>query len=251
MYISMAINPNATTSDAVSIAEDPGDNSCTSSLLYASTLPDSQEWLNSRLTQPRIQTAGALENATQFFQNFPSITEIFGGRELPKAGSDAQVIPVTDKKDPPRLESFTQATIPKESDLPTPGPDILGRPRQAGISHYPLQGTATGEQMLATSLTAAHRTLPFGTEVSLTFYNRETGKTETVHGVRINDDGPHHGSREIDVSPLVAKRLGLTDKGVDTGVATMTITKLGPGPYRNLDRELEEYWGRPNFSVYK
>lgn len=260
----MAINPTANTTDAVSIAAEPSDNTTTSSLLFASTIPDSQEWLSSRVNQPKIEVAGVMDNAAKFFQNFPSISELFGHREDPSAhperpiaspeqarvGSDGHVILAADKK-PPALESFTQATMPKESDLPLPGPEILGRPRQVGISHYPIQETASGEKMTATSLTAAHRTLPFGTEVSITFYNPKTQRTETVHGVKIIDDGPHHGSREIDVSPMVAQRLGLTDKKVDSGEATMTITKLGPGPYRNLDRELDDYWGRKNFSVYK
>jgi rare lipoprotein A len=60
------------------------------------------------------------------------------------------------------------------------------------------------------SLTAAHPTLPFGSMVRLV--NVKNGRSQVV---RINDRGPYVEGREIDVSFLVASRLGLLDKGVD------------------------------------
>ncbi len=69
--------------------------------------------------------------------------------------------------------------------------------------------TANGERFKPNGLTAAHRTLPFGTKVLVK--NLRNGKTVTV---RINDRGPFVKSRIIDVSMGAAKRIGLTASGV-------------------------------------
>ena len=58
-------------------------------------------------------------------------------------------------------------------------------------------------------MTAAHRTLPFGTRVRVT--NLENGKAVTL---RVNDRGPHRKGRVIDVSYKAAKRLGFVRDGV-------------------------------------
>ena len=59
--------------------------------------------------------------------------------------------------------------------------------------------TASGEKFNPGELTAAHRTLPFGTKVRVT--NVATGKTVTV---RVNDRGPFIDGRVIDVSHAAA-----------------------------------------------
>lgn len=68
--------------------------------------------------------------------------------------------------------------------------------------------TASGEKFDASALTAAHKTLPFGTIVELT--NPANGKTVQV---RINDRGPHTAGREIDLSNAAAKQLGIDGVG--------------------------------------
>ncbi len=65
--------------------------------------------------------------------------------------------------------------------------------------------TASGEVAKATALTAAHRTLAFGTMVQVT--NRRNGRTVTV---RINDRGPFTRGRIIDLTPAAAGRLGFS-----------------------------------------
>jgi rare lipoprotein A len=69
--------------------------------------------------------------------------------------------------------------------------------------------TASGEKFNPGELTAAHRTLPFGTKVRVT--NVATGKTVTV---RVNDRGPFINGRVIDVSHAAAQTLGMTGQGV-------------------------------------
>src|SRR2546422_9186103 len=69
--------------------------------------------------------------------------------------------------------------------------------------------TANGETYDMYAYTAAHPTLPFGSLVRLV--NPRTGRSQLV---RINDRGPFVDDREIDVSYGVARRLGMTDKGL-------------------------------------
>jgi len=71
------------------------------------------------------------------------------------------------------------------------------------------RSTASGETYDETKLTAAHRTLPFGTRVRVT--NLENGRTVSL---RINDRGPHRKGRVIDVSYVAAKRLGFVRDGI-------------------------------------
>ena len=80
-----------------------------------------------------------------------------------------------------------------------------------GIASYYWQGsqTASGEKFDKRELTAAHRTLPFGTRVRVT--NLATGRSVTV---RINDRGPFVAGRVIDVSQAAAEELGMVGRGV-------------------------------------
>ncbi len=69
--------------------------------------------------------------------------------------------------------------------------------------------TASGEPFNQHALTAAHRSLPFGTLVRVT---NLSNKRSVV--VRINDRGPYAHSRVIDVSRKAAEKLGMLDHGV-------------------------------------
>jgi rare lipoprotein A len=64
--------------------------------------------------------------------------------------------------------------------------------------------TASGERMRSGEFTAAHRTLPFGTRV--TVFNRSNGRSVVV---RINDRGPFVRGRVIDLSPAAARAIGV------------------------------------------
>ena len=79
--------------------------------------------------------------------------------------------------------------------------------------------TADGEQLDRAQLTAAHRTLPFGTLVQVT--NRANGR-KTV--VRINDRGPYVRRAVIDLSPAAASALGLGRRG--SAPVVLKIAKL-------------------------
>ena len=61
--------------------------------------------------------------------------------------------------------------------------------------------TASGERFNCSAMTAAHRTLPFGTWVRVTRGGRSVA-------VRVNDRGPFVGGRSIDLSVAAGKRIG-------------------------------------------
>ncbi len=80
-----------------------------------------------------------------------------------------------------------------------------------GLASFYAEGskTASGEKFDGHELTAAHRTLPFGTQVRVT--NVANGRSVTV---RINDRGPFVRGRVVDVSYLAAKTLWMTGRGI-------------------------------------
>jgi rare lipoprotein A len=85
-----------------------------------------------------------------------------------------------------------------------------GASAQCGsASWYALNSkTASGEVMEPTAMTAAHRTLPFGT--TLIVINQRNGKSVVV---RINDRGPFVRNRVIDLSKAAATKLDFVDSG--------------------------------------
>jgi len=70
------------------------------------------------------------------------------------------------------------------------------------------RATASGERFDPGELTAAHRTLPFGSKVRVT--HAGSGRSVVV---RINDRGPFHGNRVIDLSQAAAEEIGLRSAG--------------------------------------
>jgi len=74
--------------------------------------------------------------------------------------------------------------------------------------------TASGQIFTSQAMTAAHKSLPFGTRLRLT--NKKNGKTVNVV---INDRGPYIHGRILDLSEAAARRLGF----VEQGIADLTI----------------------------
>ncbi|MEK1905027.1 MAG: septal ring lytic transglycosylase RlpA family protein [Pseudomonas sp.] len=77
-----------------------------------------------------------------------------------------------------------------------------------GAKHHGRK-TASGERFDQNALTAAHRELPFGTQVRVT--NLSNSKSVVV---RINDRGPHTRNRLIDLSQQAAKQIDMLRSGV-------------------------------------
>ena len=104
--------------------------------------------------------------------------------------------------------------------LPEGGTSLLrgGKDLQRGVASWYGPGfhgrtTANGEKFNMGEMTAAHKTLPFGTRVLV--HNPRTGK-EVV--VRINDRGPYARGRVIDLSKAAAHALGMKTRGHDAVV---------------------------------
>jgi rare lipoprotein A len=89
---------------------------------------------------------------------------------------------------------------------------------QSGIASVYNEGshTASGERLVPSALTAAHRTLPFGTMVRVT--NQSNGRSVTV---RINDRGPFVKGRVIDLSTGAGRAIGVS------GLARVTLDVVG------------------------
>lgn len=120
---------------------------------------------------------------------------------------------------PPSVPQAPEETAPAPAPQ-TPPPQAEGAP--AGKAATPQVGTASwygpgfhGQETASGvpfdphALTAAHRTLPLGTQATVT--NLETGASVKVE---INDRGPYVRGRHIDLSQAAARRIGLTKKGI-------------------------------------
>lgn len=82
--------------------------------------------------------------------------------------------------------------------------------------------TANGEIFDPSGLTAAHRTLPFGTVLDV----RNVKTAQSVR-VRVNDRGPYIGNRVIDLSYAAAREIGLVEPGI--GDVEISIVRMGSG----------------------
>ncbi len=110
-------------------------------------------------------------------------------------------------QDTPQRADFGLSIQPTDSVKPYP----IKTFKQNGTASYYAKKfngrrTASGERYSGRKLTAAHRTLPFGTLVRVA--NAKTGKWLVV---RVNDRGPYNRKRIIDLSYEAARQLGITN----------------------------------------
>ncbi|WP_457607984.1 septal ring lytic transglycosylase RlpA family protein [Nitratifractor sp.] len=86
--------------------------------------------------------------------------------------------------------------------------------------------TAMGTTFHNAELTAAHKSLPFGTKVRVTLLSTQKSVVVTV-----TDRGPYVKGREIDLSDEAARRIGLGEQGV--GEVLIEVLELGKLKYRH------------------
>ena len=98
---------------------------------------------------------------------------------------------------------------------------LVAAPQTGIASVYSDERTANGEYASASALTAAHRSLPFGTMVEVT--NTQTGRAVVV---RINDRGPFIRGRVIDLTPAGARAIG------SSGLASVRLRVLADATRR-------------------
>jgi rare lipoprotein A len=99
-------------------------------------------------------------------------------------------------------------TPPTPAEPPAAGNEEVGYASWYGAQHQGKR-TASGEVYDMNQLTAAHRTLPFGTRLLVT--NRDTSQSAEV---RVNDRGPFVKGRILDVSYAAARQLGAVGAGI-------------------------------------
>lgn len=111
---------------------------------------------------------------------------------------------------PPHMRSLVTASLPPVR-TPKPQGRTTGEHSLSGIAsfYWQDQKTANGERFDKLAMTAAHRTLPFGTRVRVT--DTTSGRSVVV---RINDRGPFKPGRVIDLSLAAAHALGMQGRGL-------------------------------------
>lgn len=124
----------------------------------------------------------------------------------PAPAPRSETQPIADLPSPPETKQ-----APRAASIPAPAQPTLTQTGLAswyGAKHHGKR-TASGEIFNQEHLTAAHRTLPWGTRVKV--INLDNGKTVDV---RINDRGPFRKGRIIDVSRAAARALGIVQRGI-------------------------------------
>ena len=104
-----------------------------------------------------------------------------------------------------------------------------GKASYYGKAHHGKK-TASGKRFNMHAMTAAHRSLPFGTQLKVT--SKDTGKSVIV---TINDRGPYAGGRILDLSQEAARQLGMIKQGV--GVVTLEKINVKPDSVRRSSTE--------------
>jgi rare lipoprotein A len=127
------------------------------------------------------------------------------------------------------LAGCSRAVMTTPSVPPVTGMEEVGMASWYGAPHHGRR-TASGEVYDMHQLTAAHKTLPFGTRLLVT--NRETSQSAEV---RVNDRGPFVEGRILDVSYAAARLLGAVGSGlIPVRVRVLSLparSSTGDGPY--------------------
>jgi len=167
--------------------------------------------------EPTVSSAG-IRKAVQLFTLLVTAATLAACASSPTAINktasltDSQQASLQPDSKAPIVTNRRVSVVTKKHTPAAPKKLAVKPPESYGIaSFYEEDGTqtASGEQFDGHKLTAAHRTLPFGTRVRVT--NIASGSSVTV---RINDRGPFIDGRVIDVSYSAAKTLGITERGI-------------------------------------
>ncbi|UHT64214.1 septal ring lytic transglycosylase RlpA family protein [Acinetobacter lwoffii] len=152
----------------------------------------------------RLATRVLNKEAQSFHSNFTnlnslSITERSGDKVRRETIAAKIELPAEEPSVIEKLNTVASNTVRKFSQTGTAswyGRQFHGRK------------TASGETFDMNAMTAAHRSLPLNCYIRVT--NRNNGKSVVV---KVNDRGPFHGNRVVDLSYGAAKQLGITSAG--------------------------------------
>lgn len=182
------------------------DNQNVSSALFKMNAPATSATATTTASQNSTNVATAKTATTASAPLALSITETAGSR------TKVETVPA-------RIEVVAAAKADDEDDgiinrLSAVASQAVKKFSQTGLaSWYGRQfhgrKTASGDQFDMYALTAAHRSLPLNCYIRVT--NQSNGKSVVV---KVNDRGPFHGNRVLDLSYAAASQLGITQKGV-------------------------------------
>jgi rare lipoprotein A len=142
-------------------------------------------------TTGRVAAADSSASIELAIRNAESSPEAAISPDEPQLKPTTPALPIATPSQQPRVKSVSKGQASWY------GPGFFGN------------RTASGEVLRPGTLTAAHRSLPFGTQVRVT--NMGNGRSAIV---RINDRGPFHGHRVIDLAHGAANQLGLISSGI-------------------------------------
>ncbi|WP_309130271.1 septal ring lytic transglycosylase RlpA family protein [Brevibacterium sp.] len=157
----------------------------------------------------------SMEKAKEQAKAKPAEVSIEVKTQAPKPKSSTAKADVSDKGSKGKSASGDDSGSSK-SDAPSGADGTCPMSYYGGGDGFDGQTTANGETFDTNKLTAAHKTLPFGTKVKVT--NKANGKSVTV---RINDRGPYHGDRCFDLSKAAMEAVGGVGAGQITGGYTI------------------------------
>lgn len=136
----------------------------------------------------------------------PAAQEAMVAGALPEV--DEPVIPLEIDAPPAAADEAVPEAPPAPAGGETVARDLGGGEASWYGMRFAGRPTASGEAFNPARMTAAHRSLPFGSRVRVT--HRGNGRSVIV---RINDRGPYHGGRVIDLSEAAARSIGLARAG--------------------------------------
>lgn len=193
-------------------------------------LPESKVAVN----QPSVQQAAVFSFVSEPEAKL-SITAATVGSMFKQYQEQAQLSDLLPQPSKLRAEKLTSPSLEPSDNVGSDNLDLPEMPEPAtpkilatqvgGASWYGYEGgtvTATGERYNPQGLSAAHRTLPFGSKVLVT--NVRNNQSVIV---RINDRGPFTRGRIIDLSEAAAAEVGIKSTGV--GNVRIDVLSYGDG----------------------
>jgi rare lipoprotein A len=160
--------------------------------------------------------AVAVPGATLVACNQPAVVtdrsaSLAAGRPAPVQARTAQPVRTASSAIHRRVAAKKHAPVARVAAVAASKRAAAAEEAAHGLASYYSYGTKTanGEKFDPGEMTAAHRTLPFGTRLRVT--NTATGQSVTV---RVNDRGPFIAGRVVDLSQSAAETLGIAKRGV-------------------------------------
>jgi rare lipoprotein A (peptidoglycan hydrolase) len=182
-------------------------------LLLSAAPASAQDWISSIIAQQKAQSGEASARPAKAAQRKESAPVTKTAEKATKPARTAKAKPDADNDDGSRPQRKTASKAsPKES--------LSGGESGVASYYWQPQALASGGRFNPDAMTAAHKTLPFGTRVRVT--RMDNGNSVDVV---INDRGPYISGRIIDLSRRAAQDIGMTGQGV----ARVRVNILGRG----------------------